>query len=292
MVIQGVDQTGVTSFEPLEIYGTYVNISGPMSNVGIGEVPLSNVKLYLKGQTTGTDWLIYAVDSAGTFKFAVSDNADVHMPGHIYGKSAQFPGNVASTITSATPPAFPLDSQLWYNSDASAGGGGLYIRYNDGNTSQWVPASPASTGAVIQTVSFQTGAMATGTTLIPQDDSVPQITEGNEYMSLVITPKSATSRLLIEVTWMGSSTAVNNMAAALFQDGVADALAVGIHTYVNNYMCVIHYIHTVPSGSTAARTYRVRAGANNAGTTTFNGVNGTRLYGGVMASSIVIREVT
>jgi hypothetical protein len=146
MVIQGVDQTGVTSFEPLEIYGTYVNISGPMSNVGIGNVPLSNVKLYLKGQTTNADWLIYCVDSANTFKFAVSDNGDFHMPGHIYGKSAQFPGNVTSTLTSPTPPVSPLDGQLWFNSDASTGGGTLYIRYNDGNTSQWVPASPPTTG--------------------------------------------------------------------------------------------------------------------------------------------------
>jgi hypothetical protein len=45
------------------------------------------------------------------------------------------------------------------------------------------------------------------------------------------------------------------------------------------------------SGTTSATTFKVRAGANAAGTTTFNGTAGARLFGGVMASSMVIREV-
>lgn len=35
-------------------------------------------------------------------------------------------------------------------------------------------------GQVLQVVSYQTGAVATGTTTIPPDDTIPQITEGNE----------------------------------------------------------------------------------------------------------------
>ena len=33
-------------------------------------------------------------------------------------------------------------------------------------------------GTLIQTVSYQTGAVATGTAVIPNDDTIPQITEG------------------------------------------------------------------------------------------------------------------
>jgi hypothetical protein len=45
------------------------------------------------------------------------------------------------------------------------------------------------------------------------------------------------------------------------------------------------------SGTTSATTFRVRAGASSAGTTTFNGSGGARFLGGVYASSIVIQEV-
>ena len=49
--------------------------------------------------------------------------------------------NAPAVTVSATAPATPTDGQLWFNTDASTGGGKLYIRYNDGNTVQWVPAS-------------------------------------------------------------------------------------------------------------------------------------------------------
>jgi hypothetical protein len=202
-------------------------------------------------------------------------------------------GGGASVTVSATAPGSPADGALWYNSDGSAGGGTMYIRYNDGNTSQWVPTSPAATpGSLLQTVSTETGAVATGTTIIPNDDTIPQITEGNEYMTCLITPKSATSRLIIEVVWTGSFNATGHFFAALFQDATANALAASgsyISTAVG--LTTVHFKHVMTSGTTSATTFRVRAGSGGAGTTTFNGFSGTRTLGGVMASSIVINEV-
>jgi hypothetical protein len=150
----------------------------------------------------------------------------------------------------------------------------------------------ACTGAVAQVVSTITGALATGTTTIPYDDTIPQITEGDQYMTLAITPRSATSKLLIEVVWCGASSVNNNFVVALFQDATANALAVvesltgAIGGGVNMYL---KYVMT--SGTTSSTTFRVRAGGNGAGTTTFNGQGGARLYGGTSASSIVITEV-
>ena len=43
--------------------------------------------------------------------------------------------------------------------------------------------------------------------------------------------------------------------------------------------------------SAATITFKVRAGANAAGTTTFNGTGGARRMGGVAASSITITEI-
>ena len=74
-------------------------------------------------------------------------------------------GSGAATWVGTSPPPTPTDGQLWFYSDASVGGGQLYIYYNDlFGSPQWVAASPGvGSGAVVQTVSFQTGAMTTGT---------------------------------------------------------------------------------------------------------------------------------
>jgi hypothetical protein len=147
-------------------------------------------------------------------------------------------------------------------------------------------------GAQIQMVSVETGAVATGTTPIPFDDTIPQITEGDQYMTLAITPKSATSKLVIEVVWNGSHSVSTTTTVALFQDATANALAaVGqVPNAGGNMMCT-SLRHIMTSGTTSATTFRVRAGGNTTGTLTFNGSSGARIYGGVMASSIVIREV-
>src|SRR5574341_1372572 len=53
-------------------------------------------------------------------------------------------------------------------------------------------------GDVLQVRRTQTGAVATGTTVAVHDDSIPQNTEGDQYMSQAITPTSAINRLMIE----------------------------------------------------------------------------------------------
>lgn len=146
--------------------------------------------------------------------------------------------------------------------------------------------------APVQMVSFETGAVATGTTLIPNDDTIPQNTEGDQYMSLAITPKSATSKLVIEVvTQATSSAAPNNIIAALFQDSTANALAAMETGQVSGANAPqMKFTHVMTSEITSETTFKVRIGQQLAGTLTFNGASGGRLLGGVMASSIVIRE--
>jgi hypothetical protein len=46
-------------------------------------------------------------------------------------------------IASDTPPANPVANQLWWNATL----GQLFIFYNDGNSSQWVPATPQAATA-------------------------------------------------------------------------------------------------------------------------------------------------
>lgn len=148
-------------------------------------------------------------------------------------------------------------------------------------------------GAVVQTVNTKTGAVATGTTVIPFDDTIPQITEGTEFMTLAITPRSATNILVINVVahLSNSFSGINDLSAALFQDATANALAATNQTmagtlFVGNFKMT----HTMTAGTASSTTFRVRGGAAQAGTTTFNGQSGARKFGGVFQSSIVITE--
>ncbi len=146
------------------------------------------------------------------------------------------------------------------------------------------------TNRLLQNLNVTTGAVATGTTLIPSDDTIPQITEGDQYMSLAITPTSATSILEINVVWVGRTNGTVLFGVALFRDAVANALAASMHTSDADRTSVPSFTYRMVSGTVSEIIFRVRAGGNNANTTTFNGFNSARAYGGVMASSITIKE--
>ena len=145
----------------------------------------------------------------------------------------------------------------------------------------------------IQEVSTQTGAVATGTTTIPIDDTIPQNTEGNEYMTLAITPTSATNKLRIDVTAIFSSTAATQVVTALFQDSTANAIASSVfYNSVNGASMTVTFSHVMDAGTTSATTFKVRAGGGATNTLTFNGLGGARYFGGTLASSIRITEYT
>lgn len=145
---------------------------------------------------------------------------------------------------------------------------------------------------VLQTASTFDGAVATGTATIPKDDSIPQDTEGTQFMSLSFTPVSAASTLLIEACiYISNSLAAQPTIAALFLSGTADAIGVG-HMLNSNAAqpTLITLSAKIASGSTSAKTFTVRAGSSAAATVTFNGASGARLFGGVFSSFIKVTE--
>jgi hypothetical protein len=181
----------------------------------------------------------------------------------------------------------------------ASGTGTLTIAAPNTN-SNYTLTLPQNTGTLLSTtsgklpaqvVNVPNGNLATGTTLIPFDDTIPQNTEGNEYMTCAITPTNASSTLEIDVLWCGASSTSNYMAVCLFQDSTANALAVswnGIYQANSPITIPIKYLMT--AGTTSSTVFKVRAGAIGAATTTFNGFGGNRHFGGVMASRITIKE--
>lgn len=151
--------------------------------------------------------------------------------------------------------------------------------------------SQLATGTPVQVASTSTTAVATGTTIIPEDDTIPQNTEGNEYMSLAITPKSATNVLVITATAFLSNSVTGDLISALFQDSTANALAVNlIYQPTATGMVSVPLIHTMVAATTSSTTFKIRCGGNAAGTTTFNGQGGARKFGAITKSSITIME--
>jgi hypothetical protein len=151
-------------------------------------------------------------------------------------------------------------------------------------------------GEVVQIAENYDAALATGTTDLPQDDSIPQNTEGDEYIDQAITPTSAANKLEIEHQGSYShSGTLGQIGVALFQDSTANALAATLMgrdaSAGSSGIAVLN--HSMRSGTTSATTFKIRAGESTGtgGTVSFNGSGGTRLFGGVCSSFMRVREV-
>ena len=164
-----------------------------------------------------------------------------------------------------------------------------------GRVTKLSTAALGSTGKVLQVVSATTSSVVTCGTTIPWDDTIPQITEGNEVLNLTITPLSATSVIYIKFDASGSASgAVTNAATiAFFKDSGANAIyASQVHFWnASNYGNKFNASYKENSSSTTARTYRVRVGADSP-TIYINGNSaGTRRYGGVSTAILEAWEV-
>jgi hypothetical protein len=144
-------------------------------------------------------------------------------------------------------------------------------------------------GQTIQVQRTQTGALATGATLIPWSDAIPQNTGGDQYLSQAITPTSAANTLRIGVNAQFSCSAVANATVALFQDSTANALtSIGRQDSAGRYTFCLGQQQL--AAGTALTTFKVRIGGDT-GTITFNGLTSARIYGGVANSFIEVTEI-
>lgn len=131
----------------------------------------------------------------------------------------------------------------------------------------------------------------TGTTLFPLDNTIPQNTEGDQYMSTDFIALSDKSILEIDVDISLSSSALGTLSMGLFQDSILNALRAKPVGYIASTSATINgsMKHLMKSTTTSSTAFKVRAGANTGGTTYFNG-NGAGLFNGTCFSSITIKE--
>lgn len=154
------------------------------------------------------------------------------------------------------------------------------------------PSTPLPMDTV-QIARNSTGAVATGTTQIPFDDTIPQNTEGDQYMSQAITPLSGANLLRVFHTGFYSNSAAGNiLQTALFRDTTANAVASTV-TQANsaNQPNEVVITYTALASAATLTTFKTRSGPGGAITVTFNGASSARLYGGTMDSVLEVLEI-
>lgn len=236
------------------------------------------------GSITTAMFTALAVDTASIAAKAVT-------PAKILGGTQ---GQILETTNGTTDAGWVTPNDLVAQASAAvqvATNGGKVLRVNSGATAYELVAN-TSVGNVIQTLVKTGGAADSTATTIPADNTIPQITEGKEYVTQAITPTSATSLIHIYFAGFVAIGSAGTTTVALFQDAVANALQATAVTPSgtgnNPAQLVIDF--WVSAASTTARTYRIRFGPS-AGTGYMNQTSTNTLFGAAALSFLKVEEI-
>lgn len=163
-----------------------------------------------------------------------------------------------------------------------------YDLVNDRVNLQPSISTGGTAGSVVQVVNVVDSAFLISTASIPYDDTIPQIGEGVERMTLGITPKNIANLLKIEVTI--NVNGAEAIIVGLFKDAIANAKAAVVVDSGGLPNLPVTLTFWEAAGSVSATTYRVRCGSESGFSVNYNGAAGSRRMGGIMASTITITE--
>ena len=157
-------------------------------------------------------------------------------------------------------------------------------------------------GTVLQVAYSELLTSGTTSSAIPADDTIPQITEGTEILTLTMTPNYASSYLLVQVIAnLGENTDVagpQGAIAAIFRDSTADAIAsdfalgdalAGVANTFN--VANFSFCFRVAATAATATTFRLRVGGETAVSMRWNGFGSSRRLGGSWRTSMTVTEI-
>jgi len=251
-----------------------VIISDTNDVTGIVSLRVGNLSLNLNQ--------IASVLANGSIQLAVTGAGSIQI---LSGKSLRFfePTNTNYTGLKAGANVASLDFALPI-ADGTAGqslqtDGAGNLSFGDGPWLQQVrtvSVAPANTAAII-----------------PADNTIPQIGEGTELITVTITPKSAASTLMVEFYCPLVGNAVNQYNTfALFRDAGANALTAGMTTVIGvSYSTDFSLKFYVASGAAVATTFRIRYGTTAGTIHVLESQDGTITFGGVPQLSLTVTEI-
>lgn len=232
-----------------------VSASGGDTNVGVN----------FQAKGTGAYRFLGTSDTAASIRlYEDTDNGSNYI-------ALKAPASIASDFTITYPNAVPTSA-------------GQVMAFDTSGNASFVG------GRILQIQESFSSTYDNTSTVIPYDNSIPQISEGKEFTTISFTPISASSTLVIECLVYAGISATSQVAIALFVDATANALAAGAARVDGTQIVALPLTYKVASGSTSSRTYRLRYGPS-AGTAYINGASIGALYNGVMTSGIRVTEI-
>lgn len=149
----------------------------------------------------------------------------------------------------------------------------------------------ASGNAVIQRINAKTATYFDCSTVIPLDDTGPQSAEGDEVITVTITPTNTNNILIVDFN-MACTVTVGSVCVALFQDAGATASTATVigsfstETWMNGVL-----VHEQTAGTTSATTFKIRCGPSTATKHVYiNGDSAGRKFGGASFATLSVTE--
>ncbi len=146
-------------------------------------------------------------------------------------------------------------------------------------------------GTIVQTSYATYTANADITASIPYDDTVPQVGEGTQIISVTHTPLSTANKLRVRFRGLCSADGAAIVTAAIFGTGSNNARGSEPVTVAGlGYEVPMSITAEWVPGSTSPQTIQVRVGVSS-GTARFNGTTAGRVHGGAIAATLEIEEI-
>lgn len=154
----------------------------------------------------------------------------------------------------------------------------------------WTPDIPLP-GVVVKSARAVNGSMSTGANNIPADNTTPQQSETNIFITQAFASFNPVNMVKVEAELYLSNNTTTRLSAGIWRDANANVDAIGTANNANanvNGGASVKW-QWIP-GVTSSITYKAGGGCSG-GTTTINGENGVALYNGTFASYLEVAEV-
>jgi hypothetical protein len=153
-----------------------------------------------------------------------------------------------------------------------------------------VTGAKLADGTVVKVLQTSYATRSTHTAVIPIDDTIPLVTEGDQILSLAITPQAATNKVLVRAL---IPVAYNNYGGimAVFRGSTCIGASI---VALNGSIATIapHTVEVLDApASGSAVTYSVRVGATASPFQIYINGQATRYVGGASAATLTLTEI-